>query len=473
YWHDDPDTWVTAQGESGFCGSCHDGTPGNTKVDGTGVTAYNVMGNGTTYGFLLTGHGKVGGNFIRLSWQDMAATGNPVANRKCSDCHELTTQHFNSTADRLKAGYENDANNSNCKQCHDPGTAATGAPDWYTTYGDYQNSAHSATKCTECHEVHGASGAFVGMTKAEHEDICYQCHTDGVIENNSITLWDFPYCWGTYCEDKGSHTGNDNQAVLTDDTAGKPVWTDNELVGRNIRNNTDGSIGEITANTANTITATLSGGTDNDWDMHDTYSFENIVADDIEEAFGKSEKHDLGTSYMIGSSSYSLECVTCHNVHIITGKYWEADQDKSPVTQISKPSNPEGNLEVYGDDWNEKMDFYAGGGTYRTPKNDPFTGDQLPDYATFCLECHGESIDGHTNFGIDWSGDMHGQQYAGGPGGYGVCPNWYGCGKGENWDQDNCRADDGGGSDSDCWPVIPRGRGDQIFTRAPYVTGAQ
>ncbi|MHA2266075.1 MAG: hypothetical protein ACXAEN_27085, partial [Candidatus Thorarchaeota archaeon] len=34
YWHDDPDTWVTAQGESGFCGSCHDGTPGNTK-DGT------------------------------------------------------------------------------------------------------------------------------------------------------------------------------------------------------------------------------------------------------------------------------------------------------------------------------------------------------------------------------------------------------------------------------------------------------
>jgi hypothetical protein len=232
-------------------------------------------------------------------------------------------------------------------------------------------------------------------------------------------------------------------------------------VGTFIRNNTDGSAGEITANTANTITATLSGGTDNDWDTHDTYAFENKVADDIQEAFGKAEKHNLGTSYSIGSSDYSLECVTCHNVHIVTGKYWEADQDKSPVTRISIPSNPQGNLEIWGDVSGEKMDEYAGTGTYRTPKNDDFTGAQLPDYATFCLDCHSKA--GSAPFGLDWVNRPHGKQSANSPNGYGTCPNWYGCGKAESWDNDVCV-----GTQEECWPVISRGKGDQIFSRKPY-----
>jgi len=80
--------------------------------------------------------------------------------------------------------------------------------------------------------------------------------------------------------DSGSHTGADDQAVLTDATKS---WTVDEHVGRVVRNLTDGSKGTITANTATTITATLAGGTENDWDTGDTYDirhqdYENTVA---------------------------------------------------------------------------------------------------------------------------------------------------------------------------------------------------
>lgn len=69
--------------------------------------------------------------------------------------------------------------------------------------------------------------------------------------------------------DSGTHDGANNAAVLSDSTA---AWTIDEWVGATITNTTDGSSGTVTANTATTITATLSGGTDNDWDNGDAYS---------------------------------------------------------------------------------------------------------------------------------------------------------------------------------------------------------
>jgi len=68
--------------------------------------------------------------------------------------------------------------------------------------------------------------------------------------------------------DSGTHDGSDNASVLADSTAS---WTVDEFVGKQLYNTTDGSNGVITANTANTITATLSGGTDDDWDSGDSY----------------------------------------------------------------------------------------------------------------------------------------------------------------------------------------------------------
>jgi len=66
----------------------------------------------------------------------------------------------------------------------------------------------------------------------------------------------------------GTHTGSNNASVLTD--SGQS-WTVNEFVGLRVFNTTDGSYGEITANTATTITAALGGGTGDDWDTSDAY----------------------------------------------------------------------------------------------------------------------------------------------------------------------------------------------------------
>ncbi|MEW6601281.1 MAG: cytochrome c3 family protein [Nitrospirota bacterium] len=381
YWIDDPGTWTTTGGEQDFCGSCHDATPGNTKGDGTGDTALNITGDSSTYGFYVTGHGKVSGNYPRLSWQATIETGNPAANRQCSACHDLSSVHFNNPTARLKAGFQNDENNSNCRQCHDPGTVAVGGPQWYTTYAEYENSAHSGRKCSECHDVHGASGAYTGMTKAQHEDLCFQCHTQGMIQNNAI-----------------SGPG---------------------------------------------------------------------LADDIQQAFsfGDSSRHSLGASYTISPYSYNLECVSCHNVHLVTGKYWEADLNKTPVTRISTPSNPEGNLEIWGDETNEKMDAY--GGTYRTPNGETFSGAQLPNYTGFCNECHQPMPDPKNQSGahgqLNFDSDPHGLNSANQPNGYGTCPNWFTCGKATGWDGDDCI-----GTETECWPVITRGKGDQLFSRAPF-----
>jgi hypothetical protein len=68
---------------------------------------------------------------------------------------------------------------------------------------------------------------------------------------------------------QGEHTGLDNASVLTDDHA--DFLRAGVKVGQTIFNITDGSSGTITARTQTTITATLSGGAGNDWDIGDDY----------------------------------------------------------------------------------------------------------------------------------------------------------------------------------------------------------
>ncbi len=395
YWPEDPGTWMTAKGEGGFCGSCHDVTQGNTDIDGGGDVALNVMGDDNvtndgdspTYGFLFTGHGKASGNYSALSWQDNSAAGNPAANRKCSHCHDLTTEHFNNGSDRLKAGYANDAGNSNCNQCHKAGGAESD-PDWYTTYAAYQNSAHNSSKCSDCHDVHGASGANPAMTKNNQETLCYQCHSDsGGVMNNAV-----------------------------------------------------------------------SGA---------------ALADDIEDAFALGNRHNLGTSFTNSSKNYTLECISCHNVHIITGKYWEADSDKSPVTRFTD------NTQVWGAAQDQKMKAYADTGKYQKPSVsvNTYNSDKLPDYSTFCLDCHSSAIGSIS--AKNWGNDPHGKKTAGLSGmisGGGVdgtgyagpkdCPDWKGCGRAFDWGSDRPSSS---GSQNDSFPVIPRGAGTGAFVEGGYL----
>lgn len=371
------DTWLGELGEDQFCGSCHNETANPTPVAGptsigeapniVGDLAYTMVGStltiDNTYGFFVNGHGKDNGeNYGRLSWQDDAATANPGAGRVCSDCHEYTKTHWSTSGDkRLKDGYENDADNTVCRKCHENGGGgpvfANGGPEWYRSdsYTNYENSAHGPgipgdkgnLQCTQCHDPHGVinqdlagNGALnPAMTKGYKQGLCFRCHSDN----------------------------GDLMQVKNDQIA----------------NNRPGG---------------------------------HVSADDIEEAFSLADGHDLGSSFTISGKNYKLECVSCHNVHVVTGKYWDAEQNLSPVAL------PLGGFDVFGDEPSEKMDYYAAngpiGGTggfyrktaqgfqlgatglswdqgayYQPPKmggglNYEFGGDVLPAYPKFCLTCH-------------------------------------------------------------------------------------
>ncbi len=350
----------------------------------------------------------------------------------------------------------------------------------YSGNSDNQVSCFGDGSTNGCHgNAHGSDNvkllsAGAGVTV---DQFCFECHTEGKVENVSISIWDPPYSffepWPSNRKVVCGHTETDGQAILTDGHLyGEFLWTPGEHVGRTIKNITDGSSGEITANTENTITATLSGGAENDWDLYDTYAFKNVVADDIDEAFGlgAGQKHDLGTSFTVGANSYTLQCTSCHNPHVATGRHSEA---ASGVSSVSRPdfsdsvNNPRAmGATLWGAITGEKMDAYAGAGTYRTPKGDPFSGGELPDYNTLCSDCHETMAGEHGNLGF--SGDAHGAKAADAPVEGGFCPDHENCGKGVKWDADNCTADDGGSSDGACWPVLPQGRSEMAWSKTTY-----
>ena len=68
----------------------------------------------------------------------------------------------------------------------------------------------------------------------------------------------------------GTHTGSNDSSVLSDSNA--DFVTDGIQVGDVIFNTTDGSYGQVTGVTATAVTATLAGGSDNDWDTDDGYT---------------------------------------------------------------------------------------------------------------------------------------------------------------------------------------------------------
>jgi hypothetical protein len=144
-----------------------------------------------------------------------------------------------------------------------------------------------------------------------------------------------------------------------------------------------------------------------------------VSADDIAEAMSKSTKHSMAVTFDVSGDTFTLQCTTCHNPHVVSGKYWDGD---AGVTPISRPdfsdtvNNPRamGSL-PWGDEAGEKMDDFAAQGIgsggwyhsvarggvitmdqpaiYQPPLSGSgysfeFAGDVLADYATFCLDCH-------------------------------------------------------------------------------------
>ena len=305
-------------GKENWCLGCHDQAPSVIQ----GRTAPNKVGDNSSYGYYVTGHGRTT-TYPAMSWQAAAASGNPGASLVCTSCHDASAPHIGDTSKRLL--YPNDQSNTVCTHCHEPGGSAAHSPQFYTTEAAYEASAHGGILCTSCHDVHGSVSngpTYGGMTKGSKEALCYQCHTAGGVQNDAIS-------------------------------------------GASLSTN-------------------------------------------IQQAFSLSSKHDLGTTFAVGAQSYTLQCVSCHNVHIVTGKYWDADQGKSPVTRLTE------NTSLWGASAGQKMSDYVGAGSYQVPNGDPSSGDVLPDYATFCTDCHNSSTTiyspslGRSLRTVDWMSEKHG-----------------------------------------------------------------
>jgi hypothetical protein len=169
------------EGKDSWCATCHDN--GISLIGG--ISAPNVMGNNTTYGYNVSGHGKNSTNYVQ-----------------CDGCHDLTILHLdgesrtyvaNSTLPKKRYGRGYRLNEdiiiprngegaetsfTLCINCHPYGQVTDKATTNFRddvmpfTYhlshlkhyptslcwdSDWNGKADSAMSCPACHNVHGSS----------------------------------------------------------------------------------------------------------------------------------------------------------------------------------------------------------------------------------------------------------------------------------------------------------------------------
>jgi predicted CXXCH cytochrome family protein len=420
----------------------------------------------------------------------------------CEVCHTETLFHRNESSGEHVHNNETPCNEchrhqdgflsscSDCSGCHDREQGGRRA-----VLADFERNSHhvwgsiASSDCLVCHDLSqhrlgtvilkdpdlGGSllYSFDPYDPSGIADFCTNCHDeDGAVSGNGIV----PFSDGETVPDIKGGPGN-RWEDSAHGTIGYPLNNGNPVSCYG-----DGSITGCHSNghgSDNTKLLSAPAGTsihDFCYNCHTDGRIMNValsgeeLADDIEEAFGLAYVHDLGTSFGANGNTFELECTSCHNPHIVTGRHWDTDLGVTPITIPDFYADPVFNpramsTTLWGADVGEKMDDYAGLGTYRTPRGDSLSGADLPDYVTFCLECHSQPQNEFGQHGaISWGGDEpHGTNSANVPNGGHVCPDWYSCGKAESWTFDDCT-----GTEEECWPVLTRGKGEMIWTRKPY-----
>jgi hypothetical protein len=131
----------------------------------------------------------------------------------------------------------------------------------------------------------GPEGSIIKAGRNQGAGVLRKIYVDGAVNRPTTKNVTFDGALQTDIQYEvtiaGTHTGSSGAAVLTDTTK---AWAVNALAGKVITNSTDGSTATIVSNTEQTITGTLSGGTDDDWDAADVYSIAdapptNIIQD--------------------------------------------------------------------------------------------------------------------------------------------------------------------------------------------------
>ncbi len=169
-------------GRERWCLGCHDDAPAMTSysMDIPADSATNIAGDGTTYGYLVTGHGR--NNRVR-----------------CDQCHDLSSRHYSldvANVDETDAqrrfypgrgiqipyttvGYEQFPL---CMSCHDLSTtsfvdqAGNNRHDLHVL-SESVNSRHPSgyglSSCVYCHSVHGNNAVTAGTPRMLKVDISY------------------------------------------------------------------------------------------------------------------------------------------------------------------------------------------------------------------------------------------------------------------------------------------------------------
>ena len=486
-----------ANHEAVDCGSCHDVHEVSVTTDTHpgGITAPNLSLVRDDVALYVPGALEPA-VFQQSPAHQAFDDAEPPWNGICQACHVDTDFHTNNAS--AEHGHNIDID---CLGCHTHSggfEAAGGCIDCHAvaqgprrqvadTGGDFDTTSHHVgvalddSHCVACHYMGDHQG---GVVRLKDPDAGW----------STIHDWDpaapegvEPFCLGCHDAD-GALALTDpldpfGDGVAPPDIAGSSTWADsahNQFGfaangGAPVSCMGDGATTGCHSNAHGTDAIKLLPGTvaatidETCFACHTEGAVQNdsisgpTLADDIEEAFTTtSNQHDMGATFTVGGETHTLQCSSCHNPHVVTGRHWDADLGVSPVTLPDiGGANPRAmGGDLFGDIAGEKMDDYADTGVYNPPNGDAdlFTGDELPDYVTFCQSCHG-SLMSPSGLQVNWTNDMHGNRTAGPPS-VNDCPNWFSCGKGVGWDLDNCNNDH-----PDCYPVRPSGRGRPMYTR--------
>jgi hypothetical protein len=215
-------------GKEMWCAGCHDDSPANSKIDGTGVSARNVVGDGSTYGFYNTGHGRAG-------------------DIDCTHCHSTSRPHIdhifdsidviadvastisNPTNYRLYGGkgmelpYNGNAASTDfglCYSCHDESWYTDDTSSFESLETNFKHNYNNPnnlhvrhvdwynTTCVYCHDPHGTVNPR--MTAASRMGD-YRILRYDSIDDKYFELTD-PFQWNT--------SANVGGAVTTDPACG-------------------------------------------------------------------------------------------------------------------------------------------------------------------------------------------------------------------------------------------------------------
>jgi len=254
-----------------------------------------------------------------------------------------------------------------------------------TTYGVKRNvtqlSGYARGNCAHCHEQHASidgvepepsSGSpsewllFRNIYVNQFNGFCYRCHRDNSLQYNMPDQYCYTYRWGGYTSLTCPDSIKDAFKFINED------GTTNSNCG-----STTGSSHQLT---------------------------------DI--------KNFIKNKWGFGSKGIN-PCSGCHNPHKAQRAYYPVNQ--KGTSPISRPSTHNTGWDIWGDDITERMNkytyqapyYYNSTTTYEPNGDTTYDGSNMPDYVTFCSDCHNPSYDGQIsssqkyNFTNNWQGVIY------------------------------------------------------------------